>query len=178
MKISPLILATISCSLLAMSCAATRFVAETPGSSLPVLAESGAVPAGTLVPIVASQQVSSATAVGKHPTSLEEVAFVVASDVVSSSGKVLIAKGTPVRARVTRQRHRRIGQPGTLEISPLSTTDRAGHAVALSETARQYTGKDRMPGSIVGGVIILFPLLMEGGDVALDPGAGFTATTR
>jgi hypothetical protein len=35
-----------------------------------------------------------------------------------------------------------------------------------------------MAGSIVGGVIILFPLLIRGGDVALDRGAGFTATTR
>lgn len=106
--------------------------------------------------------------------------FVVAQEVRDKAGVVLISAGTPVVAEVTRKRHERMGREGKLIIRFESTTAANGAAVALGGEPHRFTGRKRLAGVIVGS-ILLFPigllfLLLQGGDVTLESGSGFTAT--
>jgi hypothetical protein len=106
--------------------------------------------------------------------------FVVAQDVRGQAGVLLISAGTPVVAEVTRKLHERLGREGKLVIRFDSTTGANGASVKLSREPHRFSGRKRLAGVIVGS-ILLFPigllfLLLQGGDVTLEGGSGFTAT--
>jgi hypothetical protein len=131
---------------------------------------------GTPVWIVTLRNVTS-RGVGKYPvTTNESGMFAVAEDVVLGDGRVLIAKGTRVTARVTRKEHTRLARPGWLEIAFLSTQSTSGAHARLDERPVKFTGKSRKPGMIAGAVIVsLLFLLRTGGDVTLQAGSTFVA---
>ena len=131
---------------------------------------------GTQIPIVARRDISS-RGVGKYPVTTNETsAFAVADDILRSDGTVLIARGTPVTARVTRKEHTRLARPGWLEIAFLSTKSADGALVRLDETALKFEGKSRKGGMIAGAILVsLLFLLRTGGDVTLQAGSTFIA---
>jgi hypothetical protein len=141
---------------------------------------SATVPAGTQIPIRTVQPLSSRDAPRKEPVFERQQGFVVAQDVRGQAGVLLISAGTPVVAEVTRKLHERLGREGKLVIRFDSTNGANGASVKLSREPHRFSGRKRLAGVIVGS-ILLFPigllfLLLQGGDVTLEGGSGFTAT--
>jgi len=144
------------------------------------MSASAPVPPGTQIAVRTVQPLSSRDAQSKEPVFGRQQGFVVAQDVRGKAGVVLISAGTPVVAELTRKRHERMGREGKLIIRFESTTAANGAAVALGREPHRFTGRKRLAGVIVGS-ILLFPigllfLLLQGGDVTLESGSGFTAT--
>ena len=141
---------------------------------------SGTVPVGTPVPIRVVQALSSRESDSIDPVTTRQRSLVVAHDVRGKAGVMLISSGTPVLADVTRKLHERLGREGKLTIRFQSTTATNGATVKLSDTPHRFTGRKRL-GGVIAGSILLFPigllfLLLQGGDVTLEAGAGLTAT--
>ena len=165
--------------------AALAFASVGCGSSMRTIRSAGLTTEsvyGIEVEIVANQHLSS-RGVGKHPMTTDESdMFAVAKDVVRSDGTVLIAKGTRVKARVTRREPRRLARPGQLEVAFLSTQAATGAPVRLDEKPMKFQGESRKPGMITGTVTLsltswfgLLFLLRTGGDVTLQAGSTFVA---
>jgi hypothetical protein len=141
-----------------------------------VFSVSGIEVQGMQIPIIARRDISS-RGVGKYPvTTNESSAFAVADDVLQSDGTVLIPRGTPVTARITRKEHTRLARQGWLEIAFLSTKSADGALVRLDETALRFEGKSRKGGMIAGAILVsLLFLLRTGGDVTVQAGSTFIA---
>lgn len=141
-----------------------------------VFSVSGVGVPGTQIPIIARRDISS-RGVGKYPvTKNESAAFAAADDVLRSDGTVLIARGTPVSARITRKEHTRLARQGWVEIAFLSTKSADGALVRLDETPVKFEGKSRKGGMIAGAILVsLLFLLRTGGDVTVQAGSTFIA---
>lgn len=150
--------------------------------SVPVAPDGVAVSApspGTQVPIRLTQAISSRDTDSTEPVTTEQQGFVVTQDVRGKAGAILIKGGTPVVAQVTRKLHERIGREGKVTIRFQRTTAANGATVKLSDAPHRFKGRKRL-GGVIAGSILLFPigllfLLLQGGDVTLESGSGFTA---
>lgn len=177
------IMAVLLLASMGIGCGSPMRSVKTPPSS-PVPADATAtvqkVPAGTQVPVSVLHPLSSRDTDSTYGETVRHAGFVVAEDVRGQAGVVLIARGTPVVADVTRKIHERLGREGRLTIRLVSTKSTSGAAVKLDERPHRFTGRKRLAGVIVGS-ILLFPigllfLLLQGGDVTLESGSGLTAT--
>jgi hypothetical protein len=131
------------------------------------------------VPIRLAQAISSRDTDATEPVATEQQGFVVTQDVRGKAGAILIKGGTPVVAQVTRKLHERIGREGKVTIRFQRTTAANGATVKLSDAPHRFKGRKRL-GGVIAGSILLFPigllfLLLQGGDVTLESGSGFTA---
>ena len=150
--------------------------------STPVAPDGVAVSApspGTQVPIRLAQAISSRDTDSTEPVTTKQQGFVVTQDVRGQAGAILIKGGTPVVAEVTRKLHERIGREGKVTIRFQRTAAANGATVKLSDAPHRFKGRKRL-GGVIAGSILLFPigllfLLLQGGDVTLESGSGFTA---
>jgi hypothetical protein len=115
---------------------------------LPVIAQaSGTVPEGTKISVVTDQSVSSKTAKIGQP-----VTGTVAQD-VTSGGKVVIPKGSPVKLTVSSvQASGRLSTPAKLYLR-LRTVTVSGktYTVATSSAGRTLGGKGKRDAEFIGG---------------------------
>ena len=131
------------------------------------------LPADTPVVVEASETYGSDTL-----TSGGDITFVVANDITSDMGKVLIKKGTLVNGKAVNVKSRgRIGKPGKIEMGEFYTTATNGAKVSL-KGAVLSRAKSKMALSITLSVVIIpFFLLMKGKDTQIPQGAQYTLYT-
>ena len=104
---------------------------------------------------------------------------------VYDNGKLFIAAGTPVILDIQVEKHKGLGQPGTIIVRPVCTTDIYGQIVALSGAAKSDVGTDRRNAAVACGTvfgIITFPvglfwLCLKGGKGVIPAGSQMVATT-
>ena len=113
-----------------------------------------------------------------------ETGSVVVSNDVMKDGKIVIAAGTPVVMDIQSQKHRGLGQPGTITVRPVSTTDVNGQVVSLNGAEKSDIGKNRHGAAVACGIvfgIITFPvgllfLCIKGGNASIPAGTQMVAT--
>lgn len=159
--------------------AATSAPAPAPAEAAPAPARPPApvrvtVPSGTHVSAVLSQQISA-----KSNNVGDSFSGELAAPLTSSSGKTVLAKGTPVEGTVTAAKGRgKFKGEGNLAIQ---LTSIGGHAVTTSSYLKQEKGKGKRTAGIIGGgtgVGALIGGLAGGGKGALIGGlAGAGAGT-
>ena len=113
-----------------------------------------------------------------------ETGSVVVSNDVMKDGKIVIAAGTPVVLDIQSEKHRGLGQPGTIMVRPVSTTDVNGQVVSLNGAEKSDIGKNRRGAAVACGIvfgIITFPvgllfLCIKGGNASIPAGTQMVAT--
>jgi hypothetical protein len=96
---------------------------------------------------------------------------------VKVGNTVVIQAGAMASAQVTKaDKNQMFGQAGELVISDFFTTTVDGTRIPLMATL-SATGTDKMPVSIVGGLICLFPFLIKGGKAIIPAGTQKTVYT-
>lgn len=126
----------------------------------PVFAETVKLKAGTFVPAVLAQTLSS-----EESHTGDTVNYTVGSDVVVD-GKTVISAGTLIQATVSyAEEARMIGQPGKMSISFVSTTAVDDQKILLLGS-KTYVGEDETTGTVVVGVVLCPLALMNSGDEA------------
>lgn len=113
-----------------------------------------------------------------------ETGSVVVSNDVMKDGKIVIAAGTPVVLDIQSEKHRGLGQPGTITVRPVSTTDVNGQVVSLNGAEKSDIGKNRRGAAVACGIvfgIITFPvgllfLCIKGGNASIPVGTPMVAT--
>ncbi len=113
--------------------------------------------------------------------SKNSVGAIVNSDILDfKTGKILVRRGTPVKAVVNSVKARGCGRPGTIEIEAVSTTAVDGQTINLSGSMK-YEGKKKR-GLALGlgiglplGTVVCFPwgfafLAIKGENVELTSG--------
>ncbi|MBQ7551236.1 MAG: hypothetical protein IJT04_06895 [Bacteroidales bacterium] len=121
--------------------------------------------------------------IGKDSKKAELEKAVVSNDVMKD-GKVVIAAGTPVVLDIQSEKRRGLGQPETIKVKPVSTTDVNGHVVPLNGAEKSDIGKNRHGAAVTCGVIfgiITFPvgllfLCIKGGHASIPAGTQMVAT--
>jgi hypothetical protein len=96
---------------------------------------------------------------------------------VKYKGQVIIPANTPARGTITKIKNNMIfGIAGKLEVSQYQLQAPNGDWVTLSGTLSR-DARDRVVGSLVGGWLIGFPLLVKGQDGKLEAGQEITTYT-
>ena len=126
----------------------------------PVFAETVKLKAGTFVPAVLAQTLSS-----EETHTGDTVNYTVGSDVIVD-GKTVISAGTLIQATVSfAEEARMVGQPGKMSIRFLSTTAVDDQKILL-QGSKTYVGDDETTGTVVVGVVLCPLALLNSGDEA------------
>ena len=126
----------------------------------PVFAETVKLKAGTFVPAVLAQTLSS-----EETHTGDIVNYTVGSDVIVG-GKTVISAGTLIQATVSfAEEARMVGQPGKMSIQFVSTTAVDDQKILL-QGSKTYVGDDETTGTVVVGVVLCPLALLNSGDEA------------
>lgn len=113
----------------------------------------------------------------KDKVKTENGSAIVSKDVVID-GNIVIAAGTPVILDIEKSNHKGLGQPGTIAVRPVSTTDVNGNVISLLGDEKRDTGKNRRTAALGCGItfgIVLTPvgllfLCIKGGKAVIPAG--------